>query len=224
MNTLSIFIDESGDFRSYDHKSPYYLITMVFHDQNNPIQSEVMKLNRSLQDIGFAGMIIHAGPIIRREDEYHDLTLDQRRQLLYKMRDFLLHISITHFTFVIDKKQLNDNFELNAAITKQLNRFFLQNMAYFQSFDSVIVYYDNGQRELKLLINTVLNIHLNSVEFRKAYHENYRLLQVADFICSLELLKIKAQEKQLSKSEERFFYKPQELKKSFLHLLTKQSF
>ena len=34
VSELSIFIDESGDFGTYDIRSPYYIITMVFHDQS----------------------------------------------------------------------------------------------------------------------------------------------------------------------------------------------
>lgn len=34
MSELNIFIDE------YDYRSPYYIITMVFHDQKNNIQNE----------------------------------------------------------------------------------------------------------------------------------------------------------------------------------------
>lgn len=30
---LSIFIDKSGDWGSYDFHSPYHIITMIFHDQ-----------------------------------------------------------------------------------------------------------------------------------------------------------------------------------------------
>ena len=33
IETLSIFIDESGDFGVYDYKSPYYMVSMVLHDQ-----------------------------------------------------------------------------------------------------------------------------------------------------------------------------------------------
>lgn len=29
---LSIFIDESGDFGKYDYQSPFYILTLVFHD------------------------------------------------------------------------------------------------------------------------------------------------------------------------------------------------
>ena len=30
---LSIFIDESGDWESYDFHLPYYIVAMIFHDQ-----------------------------------------------------------------------------------------------------------------------------------------------------------------------------------------------
>ena len=61
-----------------------------------------------------------------------------------------------------------------------------------------------------------------NVEFRKAEPQKYRLSQIADFICSVELLKIKMSEKRLSKSEEKFFYKPQELKKTFIKSVEKK--
>ena len=32
--TLSIFIDESGDFGKYDFHSPNYYVAMVLHDQS----------------------------------------------------------------------------------------------------------------------------------------------------------------------------------------------
>ncbi|MDD6627100.1 MAG: hypothetical protein PUF03_02480 [Lachnospiraceae bacterium] len=62
----------------------------------------------------------------------------------------------------------------------------------------------------------------SNVEFRKAEPQKYRLLQAADFICSMELLKIKKNENRLSKSEKQFFYKPQELKKTFLKAIDKK--
>ena len=92
----------------------------------------------------------------------------------------------------------------------------------FASFDKIIVYYDNGQSELSAILNAVFSIQFSSVEFRKAAPQRYRLLQAADFICTMELLKIKRNEKRLSKSEEKFFYKPQELKKTFLKSIEKK--
>ena len=57
---------------------------------------------------------------------------------------------------------------------------------------------------------------------RKAEPQKNRLLQAADFICSMELLKIKKNENRLSKSEKQFFYKPQELKKTFFKAIDKK--
>ena len=53
MNTLSIFVDESGDFGSYEQHAPFYLFTLVFHDQSNAIDDQIMHLERGLIDIGF---------------------------------------------------------------------------------------------------------------------------------------------------------------------------
>ena len=44
--TLSVFIDESGDFGKFDPKSPYYYVSMVLHDQSVDISSDIMITGR----------------------------------------------------------------------------------------------------------------------------------------------------------------------------------
>ena len=68
MSELSIFIDESGDFGPYDYRSPYYIITMVFHDQSVDISTPITKLEADLSNRGFPNHCVHTGPIIRREN------------------------------------------------------------------------------------------------------------------------------------------------------------
>ena len=71
VSELSIFIDESGDFGTYDIRSPYYIITMVFHDQSCDISEPIAKLRRDLSNLGIdPDHSVHTGPIIRREKEY----------------------------------------------------------------------------------------------------------------------------------------------------------
>lgn len=48
MKELSIFIDESGDFGEYSYHSPYYIITMVFHNQSSSIDSALVQLDKEL--------------------------------------------------------------------------------------------------------------------------------------------------------------------------------
>ena len=45
---LSVFVDESGDFGEYDYHAPYYIISLVFHNQNNDIQSDLSHFNDEL--------------------------------------------------------------------------------------------------------------------------------------------------------------------------------
>jgi len=57
LKELSIFIDESGDFGRYCHHSPYYIITMVFHDQNKDVRTAIAKLNMELSYLGLCNPV-----------------------------------------------------------------------------------------------------------------------------------------------------------------------
>lgn len=216
MKELSIFIDESGDFGEVKERPAYYLVTFVFHNQDNGIEQQVSKLEESVRNAGFDVEYIHTGPVIRREEVFGRYSIDERRKLLYKMLNFVHNCPISYLTVVVDRKEATDKIALSGKLAKAINISMSQHQDFFGSFDKIIVYYDNGQTELSAILNAVFSIQFSNVEFRKAEPQKYRLLQAADFICSMELLRIKREEKRLSKSEEKFFYKPQELKKVFL--------
>ena len=44
MKELSIFVDESGDFGEYDYHAPFYIISMVLHDQSTGIDNDLQAL------------------------------------------------------------------------------------------------------------------------------------------------------------------------------------
>lgn len=222
MKDLSIFIDESGDFGEITERPAYYLVTMVFHNQSLEIIQNIEKLEQSMRSAGFKEEYIHTGPVIRREDVFSNYTVDERRKLLYKMLNFYNSCDIFHETVIINRKEAVDKLALSGKLAKGITDMIRQHQNYFNQFDKVIVYYDNGQIELSSILNAVLTVLFGDVEFRKAEPQKYRLLQVADFVCSMELLRIKRDEKRLSKSEEKFFYKPQELKKVFLKSIEKK--
>ena len=123
---------------------------------------------------------------------------------------------------MVNRKEAPDKISLSGRLGREISNVIEKNKSFFDRFDKIIVYYDNGQIELGAILNTVFSIHFSNVEFRKAEPQKYRLLQAADFICSMELLKIKKNENRLSKSEKQFFYKPQELKKTFFKTVDKK--
>ena len=51
MKELSVFVDESGDYGEYDYRSPYYIVTLLFHDQAIDVAEEIWELKQSLSHI-----------------------------------------------------------------------------------------------------------------------------------------------------------------------------
>ena len=89
----------------------------------------------------------------------------------------------------------------------------------------MILYYDNGQHELNRILNTVLATELATYNVRKVIPSEYRLFQVADLICTLELLKLKiAAGKNLTRSEELIFHSKRDLKKDFFKGISRKEF
>ena len=103
MKELSVFIDESGDFGEYSPHSPYYIITMVFHDQEVNIQENVIRLDTELSYLGLENLCIHTGPIIRKEEIYKDMGIVERRRIFNKMMAFIRSIGIQYKCFSIEK-------------------------------------------------------------------------------------------------------------------------
>lgn len=173
MKKLSIFVDKSGDFGECQKHAPYYIVTMVFHDQAVDISDNINFLNKS---------------------------------------------------FVFHKIEYESKFKLEVKIAKELSQFIRDNLSYFQEYEKVILYYDNGQHELNRILNTVLATQLNNYDIRRVLPSDYRLFQVADLICTLELLRIKTESGKLSNSEERIFHSIRDLKRDFLKGIRKKEF
>lgn len=214
MSELSIFIDESGDFGS---NSEHYLLTLVFHDQANRIDEEVEALKHKLAEAGLSSSrAIHAGPIVRKEDEYARLPLSVRRSAFGCLYAFTRKAKVTYFTVAVKKKECPDRIRLKNRLARELALFFRDYMDYFLAFDKVIVYYDNGQSPITELIGTVCGSVFFEVDYRKVAPSDYRLFQSADLLCTLELAGIKADAGKLSRSEEIFFESRRKLKKNYL--------
>ncbi len=216
MKELSIFIDESGDFGDYAEHSSYYIISMVLHDQSKDITQPINKLEENLSYIGYPRHCTHAGPIIRNEEEYRKDSLQNRQKILKDMMAFIRHIDIQCKTVFIEKKHISDSVAATGKLAKSISQFIREHYVFFSAFDSVKVYYDNGQVEVSKILSSVFNSLLDNVEFRRVLPSDYRLFQVADLICTLQLLELKADRHELSKSEYAFFGDERTLRKNYL--------
>ena len=223
MSDLSIFIDESGDFGPCEHHSPYYIVALVFHDQSKPIDEPLAALRRHIEEAGFpCSHAVHTAPLIRREGDYANLDIAERRRLFRALFTFMRQCDISYEPFLFRKREFASRDHLVSRISRDLGAFIRSRLAFFQSFDRVIVYYDNGQKEITNIINVVFNVFLDAEVRNGVTPSKYSLFQAADMVCTLRMLSEKLQGKSLSRSEVAFFLNMRNLKKNYLKVLLKK--
>lgn len=230
MRELSIFIDESGDLGPYQVHSPVYILSVVLHDQSDDITPQLARLHDGLINHELpATHAIHAGPLIRREHDYTWMGLPTRRAIFRLLVEFLQRCDVTQHSWVFNKRELSDSDQLVGRMAREIGAMIRDQYAYFNSWDRIVIYYDNGQKEITNLVNSVFNAHLSNVEVRKVVPADYSLFQVADLCCTLTLVRHKIATGGLSSSETDFFSTPKTnaaraLKKNYLNILKLKTF
>lgn len=218
---LSIFCDESGDIGTYSPHSPYYLVSLVFHDQTINLSQNIKKLDESLNDYGFSNHLIHTGPLIRREKPYKNLIPTERKTLLTKLYYFMLKSNVHYKTFTYYKKHFNEVYELESKMSKDISNF-ISSTDYFKNFDKTILYYDYGQQSITRVMNIVMSMCFNNHSTRKINPDDYKLFQVADLVCTLELINTKIQHGDLTQSEKYIFHSKSDFRKDFYKKYSKR--
>lgn len=223
MKELSVFIDESGDFGDFDPKSPFYIISMVVHDQSKDISVAIKTLDEALKHTALKRDFIHVGPLIRREAEYKNMTKEERLQILRRLILFAKNADYSYRAFYIEKKHVGDDYEMISKLARQLSDFIKQHYTYFLSFDKIKLYYDNGQAGVMKIIISVFTALFNNFDYKKSLQKDYKLLQVADLACTAKLTELKMEQKILSRSERNILGSDKEIRKNLLKpLLAKE--
>ena len=222
---ISVFVDESGTFDSDKDSSRFYLICLVLHDQRESIASEVVALEDSLAAIGLEREhCIHAGPLIRRELGYANMNRDDRRRIMSRMMAFVRRAPYSYKCFALDKKFFSADAAIHDFLLQHIVRFLIDNADMLNGYDRIKVYYDNGQRQIKDLLMEAFSIFSAKTLFVSDVHpESYRLFQVADILCMLELIRHRLLAGgRLTRSEYEFFNGFQNLNKNYFKVIARK--
>ena len=219
---LSCFIDEAGDFGEYDYHSPYYIVSVVLHEQSLPIQNQIDGLERYLTNLGYPNHALHTGPLIRREGDYKEMLMEDRKKLFNLLFRFARKLPIRFFSAKVKKSECKDSDELESKLTKAITNELQKHDDYFRSFDKIIIYYDNGQKPLKRILNIIFSSRFSDIEVRRVRPVDYKLFQVADLICTLEHIYVKIELGLFSNSEKEFFSRPHDFKRDYWRKIENQ--
>jgi len=218
---ISVFVDESGSFApvGVDVCSPYYLLCMVFHDQSVAIDSELSQLSDTLARMGLSSdHAIHAGPLIRREECYAQMPRQERIGIFRRMMIFIQKANFKYRCFKVFKPYSSDVEAIHDALLQSILAFLVSHRDEFNAYRKIKVYYDDGQSRVTSLLKEAFSLFASKTTFEpEVVPSRYRLLQVADTICTLELVKTKLEKfGTLTHSEERFFGGEKFLRKVYL--------
>lgn len=224
MGDLSIFVDESGDPGT---ESKYYLVVLVFHDQGEGFAryeaDYLMALNRK----GLRDIPLHLSPLLNGNDRYRGMDVEERKRYLAAFRVFLQYLPFRYAVFSYRKSELDADMMAPRGAIRRIRRdiavFLLDHLEYLQRFDAVKIYYDNGQALVTQTLHDAVEFALSkeAIVYRDASPARYRLSQVADYICTLELEALKYANSETGNTDELFFGMRKRFERDFLKRLRK---
>lgn len=221
MSELGIFIDESGVFETNhsqkDNLRDLYIVSFLFHNKSLEINEEVSNFEKFLTVNGFEAQIpIHTMPLIRQQKPYLELNGDSRRKLFHHMFQFMRKLKLRHKTFVCDKKYCSTKQAIKQSLENYIKQMITDNYDYFKKFDEIVIYYDKGQDYLTKILQKAFATNLKNYRFKEdVCQEEYRLLQCADMICSLELIKQRKEHNEYIKAIDKFFISNRRYNKNY---------
>lgn len=191
MSELSIFVDESGD----QSGSKFYLITLVFHDQSDGFYQFETPYTQSLIDRNLPDIPFHMGPLMNGHEDYQTLPLRDRKRLLAAFSIFTQHFPFRYKTLSYIKAEAPSMDALLLHMKRDLILFLFDNLSYLQTFEKIKIYYDNGQVIVTEALHAAIEYALSkdAIIYKDAKPQAYRLFQLADYICTLELIALKYQ-------------------------------
>lgn len=105
--------------------------------------------------------------------------------------------------------------QLNVALARKISNFINENKEYINSFDKVVIYYDNGQETLATILDTLFVSYPN-VERRIDFdHKKKRLFQVLDMLTVIDKLDYKRKNNIPFTKAEKYFFNG----KDFRHII-----
>jgi hypothetical protein len=222
MRRLNIFVDETGEFGFGKESSLLYGVSFTFHEQNDDIMLELNKLNARLDRIGYTDMIHMADLIMRRED-YKNFDIATRKSIFNTIYQFSRRIPVKYKTIIIDKRYTNDARILRQRLSAEINKMIKEHEMYFNRFDKIVMYYDNGQETLGTILDSIF-LRFEGFEHRVNFdHKEKRLFQVSDMLTFIDKYDYKYKNKMPFTRGEKYFFSVYEIRR-ILRELNKKRF
>lgn len=221
MTKLNIFVDETGDFGFSKGSSVLYGISFTFHNQNNDISFELNKLNSKLKRIGYTNMI-HMADLVMKRGDYKTFSIKMRKEIFNYIYQFSRRIVVNYYTIIIDKNYVTNSKILRNKLIYEINKMIKNNEKYFNKFDKLVIYYDNGQEMLGNILESSFSKFYGYEHITNFNHKEERLFQVSDMLTYIDKYDYKYKHKLPFTKSDKFFFSYEEIRKILKELKSKR--
>ncbi len=167
---------------------------------------------------------MHAGPLMTGHDQYLNMAIEDRKYYLNQFFLLLQHLPVTYKTFLYRRSEIGDKNAFLNRMRRDITMLLFDNLDYFQSFEQIKVHYDNGQEIVAKALHEAIGyvIGRQSVLYRQTRATDFVLEQAADLLCTLELTAVKFENKEATRTDEKFFGSARAFKKNYLKAIKRK--
>ena len=165
--------------------------------------------------------MIHTADLIRNKGDYKYLSINQRQSIFNSLFVFTKRSPIKLKSIIVSKKYTDTYKLLKKQLTIELNELVSNNYKFFQKFDKIKIYYDNGQSQLTSILEDVFkNFNISFIsDFDKTKE---KLFQEADMLTFIDKYYYKFQHKLYISKNEKIFFENMEMRKLLRELKSKR--
>ena len=157
--------------------------------------------------------MIHMADLIMRRGDYVSFNLDKRKKIFNAIFEFTRRVPIRYCTILIDKKYTDNSSVLSKKIINEVGKMINEHKKYFQKFDKIVLYYDNGQEKLGNILDRLFS-EFEGYEHRVEFdHKEKRLFQVVDMLTYIDKAIYKNDNKLKYSKSEKFFFSNNDLRR-----------
>ena len=149
-NRLNLHIDESGN---QDLSEGRYIVAVVLHDHSSDIATPINRYEERLAAADLPDVPFHGKDLLHGNERYSIVTPGDRKRLLAQFARLVRELPISFFTLQYDTSNVHNRNELEARIRRDLASLVFARLAFFQEFETIAVYYDNGQSVVNIAIH-----------------------------------------------------------------------
>lgn len=220
---LNMHIDETGN---QDLSEGRYLIAVVLHEHGADIEGAIARYEARLSEAGLVDVPFHGKDLLHGNEGYAIVSPGDRKRLLTQFARLARELPVSFFALRYDASTVHTRGQLESRMRRDLASIAFEKLPYFQTFDVIAVYYDNGQGAVSAALHDALDFVLakNVADHRHADPNARRLLQVADYVCTVLRISEDYDAGRQSKTHERFFGNRRNFMQSFKKQLDRKVF